>query len=39
MGSVDFEAVMNGTYVEPVEVEESDSEQEETDTAENSENE
>ena len=28
MGSEDFEAVMNGTYVEPIEVEESDESEE-----------
>ena len=39
MGSEDFEAVMNGTYVEPVEVEEVESEDENTTAADNAEKE
>lgn len=39
MGSDDFEAVMNGTYVEPVEVEEVESEDENTTAADNAEKE
>ena len=39
MGSEDFEAVMNGTYVEPVEVEDVESEDENTTAADNAEKE
>ena len=39
MGSEDFEAVMNGTYVEPVEVEEVESEDENTTVTDNAEKE
>lgn len=39
MGSEDFEAVMNGTYVEPIEVEEVESDNDNTDNAQNLENE
>ena len=37
MGGDDFEAVMNGTYVEPVEAEETESDDDKSSTAENSE--
>lgn len=37
MGGGDFEAVMNGTYVEPVEAEETESDDDKSSTAENSE--
>lgn len=37
MGGEDFEAVMNGTYVEPVEAEETESDDDKSSTAENSE--
>lgn len=39
MGGEDFEAVMNGTYVEPVEAEDAESEEDNTNTAENKDNE
>lgn len=39
MGGDDFEAVMNGTYVEPVEVEDAESEEDNANTAENKDNE
>ena len=39
MGGEDFEAVMNGTYVEPVEVEDAESEEDNANTAENKDNE
>ncbi len=39
MGGEDFEAVMNGTYVEPVEVEEPESEDDSANTAESTDNE
>lgn len=39
MGSDDFEAVMNGTYVEPVEAEDAESEEDNANTAENKDNE
>lgn len=39
MGSEDFEAVMNGTYVEPVEAEDAESEEDNANTAENKDNE
>ena len=39
MGGEDFEAVMNGTYVEPVEVEEPESEDDNANTAESTDNE
>lgn len=39
MGGEDFEAVMNGTYVEPVEAEDSESEEDNANTAENKDNE
>lgn len=39
MGGEDFEAVMNGTYVEPVEAEDAESEEDNANTAENKDNE
>lgn len=39
MGGEDFEAVMNGTYVEPVETEDAESEEDNANTAENKDNE
>lgn len=39
MGGDDFEAVMNGTYVEPVEAEDAESEEDNANTAENKDNE
>lgn len=39
MGGEDFEAVMNGTYVEPIEAEDAESEEDNADTAENKDNE
>ena len=39
MGGEDFEAVMNGTYVEPVEAEDAESEEDNENTAENKDNE
>ena len=39
MGGEDFEAVMNGTYVEPVEAEDAESEEDNANTAENQDNE
>ena len=39
MGGEDFEAVMNGTYVEPVEAEDAESEEDNADTAESKDNE
>ena len=39
MGGEDFEAVMNGTYVEPVKVEDAESEEDNANTAENKDNE
>lgn len=39
MGGEDFEAVMNGTYVDPVEVEDAESEEDNANTAENKDNE
>lgn len=39
MGGEDFEAVMNGTYVEPVEAEDTESEEDNANTAENKDNE
>lgn len=39
MGGDDFEAVMNGTYVEPVEAEDAESEEDTANTAENKDNE
>ena len=39
MGGDDFEAVMNGTYVEPVEAEDAESEEDNENTAENKDNE
>lgn len=39
MGGDDFEAVMNGTYVEPVEAEDTESEEDNANTAENKDNE
>lgn len=39
MGGEDFEAVMNGTYVEPVEVEDAESEEDNANTAESKDNE
>ena len=39
MGGEDFEAVMNGTYVEPVEAEDAESEEDNANTAENKNNE
>lgn len=39
MGGEDFEAVMNGTYVEPVEAENAESEEDNANTAENKDNE
>lgn len=39
MGCEDFEAVMNGTYVEPVEAEDAESEEDNANTAENKDNE
>lgn len=38
MGGEDFEAVMNGTYVEPVEAEDAESEEDNANTAENKDN-
>ena len=39
MGGEDFEAVMNGTYVEPIEAEDAESEEDNANTAENKDNE